>query len=65
MSTNRYIFNYDYTHPAWKNHEDLLVHNGQECSVYATDYGLLDIAKAVFDDGFESNVFIYELERVK
>lgn len=65
MSTTKRIFNYDYLHPAWKNHEELLEHNGTECEVYTTDYGMLDIVRIVFTDGFEAHVFTYELERVK
>lgn len=64
MIDNRRIFNYDYIRPAWNNHEELLTHNGQECYVSSTDFGRFDVVHVVFKDGFEANVFIYELDMV-
>lgn len=60
----RYIFHYDTTQPAWKNHCKLLDHNGMECSADITDLGVLDHVRIMFDDGFEATAIVYELEEV-
>jgi hypothetical protein len=65
VATSRRVFNYDYIHPAWRNHEELLTHNNHECTVYATEFDRFDIVRVVFDDGFDANVFSYELEGIK
>lgn len=61
----RYIFKYDTTQPAWKNHCKLLEHNGMECSADITDLGILDHVRITFDDGFEATAIVYELEEIK
>ena len=63
----RYIFHYDKTQPAWKNHSKLCEHDGSECSALIfTDDELNPYDKLciTFDDGFQFLAFIYELEEI-
>ena len=58
----RHIFRYDTTQPAWKNHTKIAEHDGMECVADITDTGVLDVVHIRFDDGFETNAYVYELE---
>lgn len=66
--TKRYIFHYDVKQPSLHCHTKMLEHNNMECTAFLLDEDEDDDSNCVnirFDDGFETNVFIYELEAVK
>jgi hypothetical protein len=67
LITKKYIFTYDETEPAWKNHTKYVEHSGQTCTAtfFDEEPATLELVSVAFEDGFRANVYGYELEEVK